>query len=252
MKNFRADISVFSILILTLAIGMLPDWGALAGMDTLAWEKQYEHKKYLNLPETKLNIDHKKLRTGQIYYADGTISNHVLQNKVPAGIVIQLRNNNRFVVLGLSESKGTMWSMEYYDLPCEENIYWNSANDNAEAKIDDRGRENTQCILDSGKFRKAIYPAASYCRRYAAEEKISGDWYLPAIGELREILGSNLYPVNQTLSRLGLDKIKNSGDLYWSSTEYYDVSSWAFRPSDGSLDVYSKVSYLYVRCVVEI
>jgi hypothetical protein len=73
------------------------------------------------------------------------------------------------------------------------------------------------------------------------------DWYLPSIQELR-MLWNNYYTVARSLTQIsGATQLQP--DLYWSSTEGGNSSSWVLYLYDGSTYNLSKHNTYYVRPV---
>ena len=71
-------------------------------------------------------------------------------------------------------------------------------------------------------------------------------WYLPAIQELNK-LWNNMLEVSQGIETAG--GIQLAFDNYWSSSEYYATSVWAFTFSNGYASNYSKNGTYYVRAM---
>ena len=133
------------------------------------------------------------------------------------GICFWRNGNNDFVegkswIIAVTESTSVPWSPDQnanidalYDYP-----------DPSGAIADKNGTNNTSSILtDPDLVGKTTISncAAKYCNEYGG---ISGVWFLPALGQLRE-LNRTLSIVNNVLSKLGCTQI--SANQYWSSTE---------------------------------
>ena len=97
-------------------------------------------------------------------------------------------------------------------------------------------------VTNSG--RTGYSPAACCCVAYSTPGTKSGDWYLPAIGELREIYA------NKTAINEKRTAIKGSGfsksDYYWSSLENSSGTEYFFDLQYGSLGSSTKASGYYV------
>ena len=135
------------------------------------------------------------------------------------------------------------------------------------------GYSNTQKIVAQyGKDAMAAYATTQF---YAPgvdkndEEFGQGKWYLPAIGELMQVygtdieqmtagggstgaLGNNKETINETLSTLasrGADAATLTEGYYWSSSERSSVYSWRIKMTDGyrSASSQSKAGNYYIR-----
>ena len=189
---------------------------------------------------------------GALLYSDGTISESVIDDKTPIGVVAYVKDGIRFVV-SLTEVSKT-WSSGYEDVSC-----LNNYSDSSGAATDMNGDSNTMCIVnyENNNVKKYSYPAAEYCHTYSAVSsgKGSSGWYLPAAGELKAMV-DNYDTIN--LGLLKLSKPRLASNYYWSSSEYYYTNgyghgndAWVVRPSDGYMrSDYTKIGSEPVRCVI--
>ena len=186
---------------------------------------------------------------GTIVYSDGTISESVIADKIPIGVVAYVKDGIRFVVSLTEVSK--LWADGYEDVSCLNNYRTPS-----DAATDMNGDSNTMCIVnyENNNVKKYSYPAAEYCHTYSAVSsgKGSSGWYLPAAGELYS-MSFSYGAINLGLQKLSKTKI--SSDYYWSSSESnyngYDHYAWIVRPSDGNIENgYYKNTSKPVRCVL--
>jgi hypothetical protein len=85
-----------------------------------------------------------------------------------------------------------------------------------------------------------VYPAAQTCARYKTVGTKSGEWYLPAAGELGYIV-PRLYDINATISALitkygaGVGVQLSTGNNYWSSSEYNSNYAYRVYTDDGGV-----------------
>ncbi len=134
------------------------------------------------------------------------------------------------------------------------------------------GEGNTQAMIDS-LGAKAL--AASAANQFYApgvdandSELGQGTWYLPSIGELMDMYGTDISKmtdgygssgnnsetrkkftaINNTLDALGGEASTFSSGYYWSSSEYSPNYSWILSTGSGFRTTYSKDSATYVRC----
>ena len=90
------------------------------------------------------------------------------------------------------------------------------------------------------------YPAACCCYRYGTEGIPSGNWYLPACGELCYII-PRFKEINNALSAITGAVLLDTSLNYWSSTEYDSYSARRVSTYRGYVYGDSKSSYSYVR-----
>ena len=114
------------------------------------------------------------------------------------------------------------------------------------------GQNNTQAIVNQlGADAKAAYATTQFYVGNKNGEFGQGKWYLPSIGELMELygtdynsmtegigvsgaIGENIDDINTTLAKLATDGIAEEMDgQYWSSSEYFSAYSWILSTSDG-------------------
>ena len=90
-------------------------------------------------------------------------------------------------------------------------------------------------------FGNPVAPAANYCYNIDTVALLKGNWYLPTIEDLTDLLriikygtnGSvNLDPINKTLAAMGGNTISN-GSYLWSCCRYSSYGAWGASGSDG-------------------
>ncbi len=179
---------------------------------------------------------------GAILYADKTVTTSVISGKTPIGIVF---DSDLRLAVALHESANTMqWGGYGKDIPALDNC--DASTGTVYCGID--GKTNTAAILAYGKANNISYPAAEYCNKYAVAGTKAGDWHLPSLYELKNIY-DNKAKINATISKIGTGTPLDS-KLYWSSTEYYDGSSWSLDMGNGNNNLYTKRLNSYVRMVL--
>lgn len=135
------------------------------------------------------------------------------------------------------------WSTEYFDIPNLTNITSSSA-----ATADWQGKSNTATIVAYCNANSKTCPAFDYVISYSTAGTHTGDWYLPAGGELNAIYG-NKDVLNTALNKIGGTALPDS--YHWSSSEYNNLSAWYQSFSDGDILNYSKSKHnYYVRPVL--
>ena len=176
--------------------------------------------------------------SGQIYYTDNTISDDVIEEKTPAGIIL-ITDFGKFII-SLQESIST-WGPTSTEIPCLTNIEQN----NLHSDID--GQTNTACIMEQTKS----HPAAKYCAEYTlnSDNKNFSNWYLPATGELISI-ATQFDAINKGLEKLSATQL--SQDYYWSSTQAAKNRAWPILMPKGTSYFAGKDHTIRLRCLHKI
>ena len=184
---------------------------------------------------------------GNIYYSDGTCSSCKLIDKTPVGIVAY-NDTNKHLIVSLETSIRMSWSttlrdnegntiiVRETDLPKLNNYISKDL-----ALTDYNGLNNTQIIVEAyGENTTDV--SAVYCYNYAPTglENSKGKWYLPAAGELYDIVYNNKVNINKSLSVLGINSLYTG--YHWSSTERNHTFSWDIRSDDGYVNNNVKAS----------
>ena len=87
---------------------------------------------------------------------------------------------------------------------------------------------------------------ACCCVAYSTLGTKSGDWYLPAIGELYQ-LHANIVDINNARSSLsGYDSGFSVSETYWSSREYSRSGEYYVNLNRGNVDYYGKNDSFFV------
>ena len=130
------------------------------------------------------------------------------------------------------------------------------------------GQSNTQKIVAQlGNKALAAYAATQFYVGDKNGDFGQGNWYLPSIGELMEMYGTDMSAVsdefagtsgatgtNKNLINTALSTLASAGveaetlsGYYWSSSEYSAGTSWVLAMGNGGRNDYGKSSYGYVR-----
>lgn len=114
------------------------------------------------------------------------------------------------------------------------------------AYTDRKGQEHCKIISKQEEFDNGVFPAVKWCLEYQTEGTKKGDWYLPAVGELRNMI-LNMQAINASLIWTSVGVTLNTLKYYWSSSAY--CSYIAHNVSTGSGRVGSSYKNLnrYVR-----
>ena len=121
----------------------------------------------------------------------------------------------------------------------------------SEAQADKNGKSNTAVIVSAHPDESASNNAAIYCNTYTGGvDETSGEWYLPAAGELYTYMYGNyrtIKPVARTLNWTYFNEY-----YYWSSSEYNINLAWLMRANSGDMPSDLKGNNISVSCFLEI
>ena len=99
------------------------------------------------------------------------------------------------------------------------------------------------------------YPAACCCRRYGTSGLPSGNWYLPACGELGYIM-PRFKQIQDSLQGIidsgQIAVLLHTGYIYWSSTEYSRINACYVTTGNGAVDRFDKRADSYVRAFASV
>ena len=140
-------------------------------------------------------------------YSDFSTSTNIDKNKIIIGIVF---NKDKKLAIS-TEYKEAVWATENFDIPTINN--YTSTND---AKADWNGKANTGNAINYCKTNNKSCPAVSYANTYKTAGTKSGDWYLPATGELNDLF-AHKDEIDINLNLLRSTNVPQT--YYWSSTE---------------------------------
>ena len=163
---------------------------------------------------------------GDILYSDMTCSTAPISGKVAIGVVASPIRG-----LAIALEQGTAeWSDGYFDIP-------NLTNNGSPPTADFSGKSNTKTIVDYCKANNKDCPAAEYAYNYRTVGTETGDWYLPAGGELQSIY-DNRVKLNKTLQALGKTLLQTSDSsinyIYWSSSVSNISYAWLLNINTGN------------------
>ena len=158
--------------------------------------------------------DYSNCKVGDILYSDMTCNSNIVASKTPIGVVFDTTN-----YLAIAKD-------EFYNIwgPINQDISGITNYDStSSAKMDWQGFNNTKAIYETDKT-GGYYPAVKNVLTYSTEGTQQGQWYIPALGELIEML-RNIDTLNVTLEKInahGLSANGYSSNIYWSSSEGTD------------------------------
>ena len=194
---------------------------------------------------------------GNIMYSDGSCSENKLDNKTPVGI-IAYKDDSKHLLLSIeplsmswsstqTDAEGNTIIAQYTDL----SGLYNYSNKDL-ALTDYNGFDNTRVIVEAY-GENATEVAAVYCYNYAPTglESSKRQWYLPATGELHDIVFKNKVKINKGFTALGMNFL-NSGN-HWSSSEFNNGIAWFVVSGNGNVNnYYAKTNSLAVSCLLAI
>lgn len=178
---------------------------------------------------------------GDILYSDKTCNANVVASKTAIGVVFDA--TNRLAIAKDTVTKAWM-SSPYEDVTTLTNITSSSA-----VTANWQGKSNTATIVAYCNANSKTCPAFDYVISYSTAGTHTGDWYLPAGGELNAIYG-NKDVLNTALNKIGGTALPDS--WHWSSSEYsYCDGAWYQYFSNGNVNYDTKYnSNYYVRPVL--
>lgn len=217
-------------------------------------------------PEPKLPTEASTVcDVGSIYYDDDTCSNIPVSGKTPIGIVY---DKDMRLVLSLKDSL-QYWSghehikelggIHYNDVVGDTVFTGGKGNIGLlEAATD--GKYNTDVIAAYAAAHGKAYPAAEYCHDMQTGGK---EWYLPAIGEMKNLNINTKDKINVALKAVGEKELSNA--FHWSSTQDYwqgyidagmdesNHNAWGRNPRNGVYGSNGTYKFnhekYFVRCV---
>ncbi len=177
---------------------------------------------------------------GAIYYSDGSCSVCVVNIKTPIGVVVK---ENELVMSPIAKG---YWGASGTDIPDLTNYATSS-----EAITDFNGKNNTDVIIAThiSLGLTATESAAVYCSEYSTLGTNSGDWYLPAAGELYSYVYNNHGILNSIMNKLGWSYGSN---FFWSSSEYGESKAWRVCSYYDGVTTPAKYNSYWVSCFIRI
>ena len=112
----------------------------------------------------------------------------------------------------------------------------------ANACADFNGASNTSVLVGLG----TEYSAANACHLYSTDGISTGNWYLPACGELAYIM-PRFNEIQNALDTVGGGQL-GANYIYWSSSEYSSNRARLVGTRGGNVGDSNKNNTFYVRC----
>lgn len=143
---------------------------------------------------------------GDILYSDMSCSSSLIKEKFPIGVIFDA---NRRLAIALDETQ-ISWSNGWFNVPGVAN------QSDAEASDSFNGKSDTKTIVNYCKANGKSCPAAEYAYSYTTKGTKAGDWYLPALGELR-LIDIQTRKLNSVLTSLNKTNLGYYG--HWTTSE---------------------------------
>ena len=207
---------------------------------TAALKCPFDQTKYYCLTSDELeDIKPSNCAIGDILYSDKTCNANVVASKTAIGVVFDATNR---LAIAKDTAKKAWMSSPYEDVTTLTNITSSSA-----VTADWQGKSNTATIVAYCNANSKTCPAFDYVISYSTAGTHTGDWYLPAGGELNAIY-DNKDVLNTALNKIDGTALPDS--YHWSSSEYSDDCAWYQYFNNGLINVNSKYDSRYVRPVL--
>ena len=189
--------------------------------------------------------DYSNCKVGDILYSDMTCNSNIVASKTPIGVVFDTTN---YLAIAKDEFYN-VWGPINQDISGITNYGSTSS-----AKMDWQGFNNTKAIYETDKT-GGYYPAVKNVLTYSTEGTQQGQWYIPALGELIEML-RNIDTLNVTLEKINANVLSTnsySSNIYWSSSEGTDGQAMCGNDNGGGAvhtTSFKKSSRFNVRPVI--
>ena len=175
------------------------------------------------------------------------IGDYITYGGNDVGIIFYFKKgeNDKNLAMGLT-SERKKWGNGIYETE-DINTIINTIS-GTEAKADFDGKIKTKKIIEFTEDYATNFPAAAYCYTYNTNCDVgsfcaTGEWYLPAMGEL-----GYMYNNRYLLYNIAGNTFTNDG--FWSSSERNTGGQWTFSFKTGQLSTNYKSTNYYVRPVL--
>ena len=179
---------------------------------------------------------------GDILYNDGSCAlgfDDLDSKLIPVGIVFDIENHLA-VALHDIDGNGQISKNTYLTWStCINKSFFGTRCDTSSTLKDCRsdGNANTQSLVN-GSSASCSTPAAIATRNYSPKNCASfctkGKWFLPSARDLL-LVYENLHTINEMLNYLSFYNATEiqTGNAYWSSTEFNAINAWYIYPEKG-------------------
>ena len=158
------------------------------------------------------NNDFSSCKIGDILYSDMSCNADVIANKTPIAVIFDTTNGLAVAL----ESEYLRYILE------EGNKYGQidvpGVSNSTELLAGWMGKKYTQAIFEYCQKNGKSCPAVEYVMAYKTDGTKAGDWYIPAIDELKAVIANN-DKISTALTKMGKESMKkNFIQHIWSST----------------------------------
>ena len=150
--------------------------------------------------------DYSNCKIGDILYSDMSCNSDVVASKTSIGVIFDVTNG---LAVAKDEFSNLPWSGDVKDVPGAPNYSSTTL-----AQGDWWGFNNTKAMYEFDSTGEN-YPLIVKALQYNTTGTEQGQWYIPAMGELKTI-SDNKDVINAAMSKIGTTKLSGN---YWSSTE---------------------------------
>jgi len=162
-----------------------------------------------------------------VLYGDGTVSNELIPDKTPIGIVFDL--DKRLAVALADVGQDMIWSGNNVNIPSMPRCEYSDYGSTQVYSCGTDGRANTNALLACSSCGGT--PAATACNNYEPSGCTTAfckktKWFLPSMAEWKKIWDKS------SQIKTGLELLSGKGaslfatKRYWSSTEYNKGFAW--------------------------
>ena len=181
------------------------------------------------------NPDYSNCKIGDILYSDMSCNANMVASKTPIGVVFDTTNG---LAVAKDEFANLLWGN-----PGDENGAPNYSS-TTQAQGDWWGFDNTKAMYEADKTGEN-YPIIQKVLQYSTTGTEKGQWYIPAVGELKAI-SDNKDAINVSIAKIGGTQLSGS---HWSSTEQNVSNSYQITIG-GSVSSSSKIKKYKLRPII--
>ena len=155
------------------------------------------------------NNDFSSCKIGDILYSDMSCNANVIANKTPIAVIFDTTNGLAVALeskyLRYIENRGNN-DFGQIDVP--------GVSNSTEVLAGWMGKKYTQATFEYCQKNGETCPAVEYVMAYKTDGTKAGDWYIPAIDELKAVIANN-DKISTALTKMGKESLEEN---IWSST----------------------------------
>ena len=174
------------------------------------------------------NNDFSSCKIGDILYSDMSCNADVIANKTPIAVIFDTTNGLAVALeseyLRYIENRGNN-DFGQIDVP--------GVSNSTELLAGWMGKKYTQAIFEYCQKNGKNCPAVEYVMAYKTDGTKAGDWYIPAIDELKAVIANN-DKISTALTKMGKESLETH---IWSSTIVTKSANvWEYVWQDGQYE----------------